>query len=221
MSNTESHRRLAELISPERISSYQSASSGDLDAAFRLYEWNMRASAAVMVTTGMVEVLVRNALDRGLQNWARARGDRSWLDVVPLDKRGAADIERARARATREGRDAEVHGKVVAELTFGFWRYLVASRYLTSLWIPALSYAFPGGHKDIGHRRREVEVDLKRLTLVRNRAAHHEPIFRRNLQVDRDAAIRVAVWIDPVAGDWIGEISELSAIYSDRPHSGG
>lgn len=39
----------------------------DVEAAFALYEWNMTASAAVMHTTGMVEVVVRNATDRALQ----------------------------------------------------------------------------------------------------------------------------------------------------------
>jgi hypothetical protein len=97
-------------------------------------KWNMRASAAVMVTTGMVEVIIRNSLDRTLVGWAGGRGDRSWLESVPLDSRGKTDIVKARARASRDDRDLVVHGKVVAELRFGFWRYLVASRYHASLW---------------------------------------------------------------------------------------
>lgn len=48
-------------------------------------------------------------------------------------------------RATRRGREVEVHGTVIAELSFGFWRYLVASRYLTALWIPGARAAIPHG----------------------------------------------------------------------------
>lgn len=59
---------------------------------------------------------------------------------MPLDQRGRRDVVEARGRAVRL-QPSEVHGKVVAELSLGFWRYLAASRYLTSLWVPALHNA--------------------------------------------------------------------------------
>lgn len=59
---------LSQLLTAERLGSYLHWSGGDLQAAFALYEWNMSASAAVMHTTGMVEVVVRNAMDRALQD---------------------------------------------------------------------------------------------------------------------------------------------------------
>ncbi len=62
-----------------------------------------------------------------------------------------------------------MRGKVVAELSFGFWRYLVASRYLTALWIPGGHLAFPNGPPDLRVRRREVETRLHNLMIVRNR----------------------------------------------------
>ena len=46
-------------------------------------------------------------------------------------------------RATRNGR-LEMPGRVVAQLTLGFWRYLLASRYGRTLWLPCLRQAFPG-----------------------------------------------------------------------------
>ena len=210
-------RRLIELLSAERLTSYMHATGDDVEAAFALYEWNMRAGASVTMTTGMVEVIVRNALDRSLREWATERGSESWLDLAPLDQRGAEDIVKARTRATRNGRDPEVHGKVVAELTFGFWRYLVASRYLTALWIPALTSAFAYGAEDVGLRRRQVESDIKRLMLVRNRAAHHEPIFRRDLTQDHAAALQIASWIDPVAARWIDHESDLRGVHAVKP----
>ena len=32
---------------------------------------------------------------------------------------------------------------MIAELSLGFWRYLVESRYFTALWVPATHAAFP------------------------------------------------------------------------------
>lgn len=180
---------LSRLLTAERLGSYLRWSDGNIEAAFALYEWNMAASAAVMHTTGMVEVVVRNAMDQALVGLAQRRGWSSWFDQAPLDQRGRADIRKARERATRFGSQPEVHGKVVAELTLGFWRYLAASRYLTALWTPALYEAFSVGPADKLQRQRQVDRHLKNLLLVRNRAAHHEPIHRRDLLRDLVAAV--------------------------------
>jgi hypothetical protein len=94
------HSTLLPLVTVERLGSYLEAAQGDVGGAFALYEWNMRAAASVMELTSMVEVLVRNALDRELRAWAFGRDPRrSWLDTAPLDARGREDIRKARARA--------------------------------------------------------------------------------------------------------------------------
>ena len=126
---TQERRALTELITRARLSSYE-RSMGSSSGALRLYEWNMRTAASVMELTGMVEVVCRNALDRELGAWSARRisAGSSWFDSVPLDAQGKADLAKARARAARGCRGEEGHGRVVAELTFGFWRYLVESR---------------------------------------------------------------------------------------------
>lgn len=151
---------IRDLLTTDRLRSYLASCDQDLSRALELYEWNLTASAAVMQTAAMVEVIVRNALDAQLVAWASGRGPRSWLDAIPLDSRGRADIDKARDRATNYGRAELTHGKVVAELSFGFWRYLTAQRYHASLWVPALHGAFPGGDFDLRNRRREVERHL-------------------------------------------------------------
>jgi hypothetical protein len=208
---------LRDLLTAERLGSYLRWSGGDTGAAFALYEWNMTASAAIMHTTGMVEVVVRNAMDRALEDLATRRSWSSWFDRAPLDQRGRADIRKARERATRFGSRPEVHGKVVAELTLGFWRYLAATRYLTTLWTPALYSAFPAGPSDKLQQQRQVDRHLKDLLLVRNRAAHHEPIHRRDLARDLAAAVQVTSWVDPTAGDWVADLSTLSETISRKP----
>jgi hypothetical protein len=53
-------RAIVGLLTSERLSSYLRASHGDSEQALRLYEWNMAAAAAVLHTTGMIEVVVRS-----------------------------------------------------------------------------------------------------------------------------------------------------------------
>lgn len=211
------YQALSDLLTAERLGSFLRWSGGNVEAAFALYEWNMTASAAVMHTTGMVEVVVRNSMDRALQDMAQVRGWSSWFDRAPLDQRGRADIRKARERATRFGSQPEVHGKVVAELTLGFWRYLAASRYLTALWTPTLFGAFGSGPADKLQRQRQVDRHLKNLLLVRNRAAHHEPIHRRDLVRDLGAAVEVTSWVDPSAGAWVADLSTIAEVVALKP----
>lgn len=211
------YEKLQELLTAERLGSYYTASSGDVLGAFALYEWNMGASASVMHTVGMVEVLVRNALDKSLTAWCEVRHPGlDWLDLNVLDARGRTDVAEARRRASqRDG--IPTHGKVISELSFGFWRYLVASRYLTGLWIPAAQHAFPHGPSDLGQRRVRVEASLKSLHLVRNRAAHHEPIHRRDLIKDLRTGAEIAGWINPTAQEWVVARSTIEATMAKRP----
>ncbi|MGB3697318.1 MAG: hypothetical protein WBA05_07785 [Gordonia sp. (in: high G+C Gram-positive bacteria)] len=208
---------MSRLLTRERLRSYLSATGGDLSAALRLYDWNIRASASVMATVAMVEVVVRNAIDVQLLAWARRRGEDSWFEILPVETRGAADLDRALIAVERRGVCAGFHDQVVAELTLGFWRYLVAQRYLTSLWVPALNKAFPLGYRDLRERRRGVEAHLSRLTYVRNRAAHHEPIHRRDLRTDLRSAVELATWVNADAGEWVATRSPLESVLMRRP----
>lgn len=76
---------LQDLITTERLGSYLKWAGGDLNRAFELYEWNMEASAAALSVAAMVEVIVRNALDRELTAWASARQLGDALAVLGRD----------------------------------------------------------------------------------------------------------------------------------------
>lgn len=207
--------RLVELITPNRLSSYLRV-MGSRDGALRLYDWNIEACAAVLATTAVVEVVIRNAIDSALQQWAHNHGKADWLTELPLDERGRTDvaraIERARARSGMNWR-----GQVIAELNFGFWRYLVTSRYLTSLWIPALQHAFPAGIPDPLARQKQLDQQLQQLVFVRNRAAHHEPLHERNLLADLQAAEVSAGAVDSVAAEWLLLRSAIPGIVAAKP----
>ena len=209
------YERLRDLLSAERLGSYLSASDGDLEEAFALYEWNIEASAAALSLSAMVEVVVRNSLDAQMRNWAASRQNSDWLRTAPLDGRGRADIMKAKDRAARGGRQV-THGHVVAELNLGFWRYLVSRRYYASLWVPNLRHAFPRTDAPADQHRRRIESDLEQLLYLRNRAAHHEPIHRRDLMADLERAIALLACIDPEAARWCRQRERLSDVVSSR-----
>lgn len=207
---------LARLISPDRLRPYGRATASP-DDAVNLYEWNMAISAAMFETVGAVEVILRNAFDRELRRRDVDRGGTgSWYTAGWLDEKGARDVATARDRATKHGHAHELSGKVVAELSFGFWRFLVAKRYQTTAW-PALQKAFPLHPQGPGAPRVEVDDRVQRIHVLRNRIAHHEPIFLRNLQRDHDDLLALVGWMSVDAHSWVAGRSRVPAVLVLRP----
>lgn len=192
-------RVLEHRLAVERLAPYRAACGGDLARAVAMYEWNAEVSAALGTTLGHLEVLLRNAMHDALAAWTTARfGEPRWyIDPAHvLTAESHVDIAKARRRATHGGRQ-ETPGRVVAELTFGFWRFLLARRYDRGLWHPCLHRAFAR------QQRRAVYDAVEQLHAARNRMAHHEPMFNRPVSELRTTALRVAGWICPISRDWI------------------
>lgn len=186
--------------------------------------------------TWLMEVALRNAYDAaivhstsaGLPHWTREPA-RLFPPVWRTAQNGARiDANRTPReqieRAVREAGPSAPPGKVVAELTFGFWRYLSTTAHHHPLWIPYLHRAFVPGTG-----RRAVDRPVGRLHKLRNRVAHHEPLLRRNqatgvlslttghlVNRHRDL-LDVAELIAPRLRDYIVEVSLTGAALEQRP----
>ncbi len=219
MSNFD-HRVIVERLTPDRLGSYLEATDGDLEAAIGLYDWNIEAGVALYGDISRLEVVFRNAVDSALVAYGQARGwPQPWYGRQQLFTIRTWDkIEVACHRASQHG-GPDVHGQVIAELSFGIWRFLCTPHYLTSLWVPALVGAFPG-HPDAGKPRRvraDVEARMKRLHFLRNRIAHHEPIHERDLALDHRELLEVVGWICADSRAWIESASRTPTVLSSRP----
>ncbi|MDP1719828.1 MAG: hypothetical protein Q8L08_02325 [Candidatus Nanopelagicaceae bacterium] len=204
--------KVEQRLSPDRLSSYMDVTGGKLPQALDLYKWNIALSGALFEAIAVVEVVVRNEIDSNLRTWAQSRGA-DWMDIAPLDEKGRADIAKARSRNTKN----PSHGKVLAELNFGFWRFLVANRYLHTIWIPAMNSAFPnlGGHP--GERRKVIERSIERLWFLRNRIGHHEPIHTRNVNRDIAAMTSLLDWICLDTSSWATAQRRVQEVLLRRP----
>ena len=228
---------LERLVSVERFASFRRATS-DLEAAVALYTWNARVTGAFAELLHHVEVLIRNAMHSQLtvlHSQAHGRpANKAWFDEPSWAKHHwfhhHAQIQIAKA-AKRAGHTPNNPrpGKVIAALSFGFWRYLASARYEQSFWVPALDNAFaaPGPrHKD---RRQAVEQRLVFLHILRNRISHCEPIIHpiQHTSPRRPAktldelyadAIQLVSFISPVAAQWLEhEPRHLTRLLQARP----
>ncbi|GAA4111325.1 Abi family protein [Nocardioides fonticola] len=172
-----------------------------------LYDWNTSLSAAFFESIHYLEVGLRNALDLA----AFAHIGRAWL--MPTQEVLTARSQRVVATALAHASGPEVpHGKIVAELPFGFWWSLLADEYNRRLWQPALRHAF-----DRPVRRRTLHSELDEVRRLRNRIAHHEPIHRRPLANDLARVLTLAERVSPHLGDHISQTTRVSDVLGQRP----
>jgi hypothetical protein len=59
--------------------------------------------------------------------------------------------------------------------------------------------------------------DVEQVRRFRNRIAHHEPIFSRNLAEDRDMIARLVRWRRPGAAAWLAGVEQVTRLLASRP----
>lgn len=136
----------------------------------------------------------------------------TWLDdpqILNADSR-----KRVGETIARIGKDGKTptRGRVVAGLSFGFWRALFDRKY-QQLWIAYLHRAFPHGSGE----RSEVAGLMSRLVPFRNRLAHHETIIRRPISNHYDEMLRLAELIDPDVRAWIESVTRVPELLKKHP----
>jgi hypothetical protein len=187
---------LATLTQP-RMRRYLTASKGKQAFAFKLYAINAQVAAALLFDLHFVEITLRNKIDACLTasygpNWANhapflallSQPDRQFLQKQTAKYSGA---------------------NLICNLSFGFWISLFDRRYTHTLWVPHLRKIFTA-HK--APNRATFCAQLELLRQLRNRIAHHEPIFHLALNQSRLIALRVVQALCPATALWMQSTSQ-------------
>ena len=203
-------------LSTVRLSSYMSVTGADLSNALELYVWNGRAASAFLALLGDVEVIIRNAWHEQLTLLSTTMNQTEfWCEnqFGLLRENSILHIEAARQRLLQRGRTPAMN-QMVAELNFGFWRFLVAKQYRTTLWPLAGKYAFPNIDPS---QIQELSTVMGRLHDLRNRIAHHEPIHMRNLDRDFADCLWVIGGVCLTTRQWVESNSGVAGVLQERP----
>ncbi|MBF6620052.1 MAG: hypothetical protein ITG02_07460 [Patulibacter sp.] len=102
----------------------------------------------------------------------------------------------------------------MAELTLGFWRFLLTNSYRGTLWPGGLERAFIHGPSQ---DRERIDRAVLRVYLLRNRIAHHEPLFTRDLAVDHRTIVEITGWICSQTATWVESESTVRAVLERQP----
>jgi Abi-like protein len=200
-------------FSTYRMAPYSEAAGGSPELAIRLYQWNVELSAAYMEVMNHAEVLLRNRIHEVMTQaypddrlpWFKQHG-------IFIGSKGPLLIAEAEHRVAQDGNEPTI-GRIVASVTFGFWSALFGRAYST-LWAQTLHRCFtPHGPKK---RERVIEL-TERIKALRNRIAHHERLIHRDLLSQHDDLLKIAMWIDPAARNWIADNSRVRDLINRRP----
>lgn len=111
------------------------------------------------------------------------------------------------AAARRSAGRTAPTGKVIAELMFGFWRYLTIAGRANTLWMPYLRHGFVSGTS-----RPAIDDPMGRLHRLRNRVAHHEPLLTQNLAARRGDVLTLLGHISPDLRTYVDDRSSWARI---------
>lgn len=202
------------------MATYEAAAgvSGDEDlSALNLYAWNAKVSGALLAPLHLCEVVVRNAVAEAFEamygpRWPWSPGlERS----LPDPTRGYSprrDLQSAR-------RSVHTTGKVIPELKFAFWQNVFTQRHDLRLWNPHLMRVMPhlNASKSIPELRTDIYNELECIRKLRNRIAHHEPIFTRNLEEDFGKIVALIEARCKATAGWMIDNQQATDLIKQKP----
>jgi len=200
---------------------YEEAVGNDSQLVVDLYKWNIQIAGAFLEDLGVVEVLLRNALDRELrQEYQRTEDSQPWYEQNGiLFGQHHPLVDEAIDQARRyHGVVQPEQDEVVAELSFGFWKTLLGQGYQSRLW-PVLKRAFPNTGPSNPPKRYDVEGRVADLHDLRNDIAHHKPIFHWNFDRSFQNLKTVTGLICPEIQIWLVGRSRVPDVLDLNPLS--
>lgn len=209
-------------LSHPRLSTFEAVTTAYpvVSGAVELYAWNAQVSGALLTPLHICEVVIRNAVSDAL---TRVYGHQwPWLAgfVNSLPNSGKWKMRDYLCAVTRRYPAATTStGKLIAELSPNFWEKMFTGRFDAMVWNPHLFTVFPYLNSSLGvqHERAVIFGKLNKIRALRNRVAHHEYIFSRNIFSDfQDMQDLIACRCDETA-KWVYRNQQVVSLLSQRP----
>lgn len=165
---------LEKILSRERLTPYLTKHKGDYLKALNHYKANIRISESFYSSISVLEVGLRNNIDKQLKRKYSAFNWYDQPDFIRVVSGFQTDrIRKAKERVLQENKEI-TPGRIIAELTFGFRASFFDAKFERILW-KDLRLVFPKCPKSI-RQRRTVCSKLNSIRKLRNRIFHHEAI---------------------------------------------
>ncbi|MTJ02674.1 hypothetical protein [Idiomarina piscisalsi] len=221
------------LVSSNRYATYMKAIENALGEPCRalsleLYEWNAELSGKMLFPFHIYEVTLRNCIaealrDRYSDNWP---DNAAFVNSLKPILRGKFIRARDNYYAPIEGSE----GKLLAELQLSIYESMLTSSQAPRLWIHKKAFEkifpiapatpVPENTTYEEHIRKlviELQIGCKTIRKLRNRVAHHEPIFNKNdIYEVIPGVVKLLNWRNPTACSWFKK-NELVSKVLEKP----
>ncbi len=206
------------LLSAPRFQTYLAESGSDTSKALSLYHWNAQISAAFLIPLHVFEVAIRNAVSAAAERAYGANWPWHTSFVTSLPSPAAPNFN-PRLALTKTSARHPTTGKVIADMNFAFWVSMFTARHEGRLWTPSLRSEFPMLPTTVSVKmgRAEIHRIADQVRELRNRIAHHEPIFRRDLTADYAAMELVTSYRCSLTAAWLRRSHTVASLLLMRP----
>ena len=138
-----------------------------------------------------------------------------WVNLLLRKKTKNNEIlDEEKVRTKQDNR-----GKIIAETTFGFWSNLLTQKgYTKKIWRSDIYTPFP--HLKEGEGLVEVRKLVRDIGHLRNRIAHHEPIFNMKIQNLHENMIQLTRSQCQITAEWMQLHSRVIDILETDPRKG-
>lgn len=208
--NSDFFNKIQPALAAERLDAYRQ-DQAEPQVALARYLWNMALCESLYSPLQMVEIALRNALQRSLESHFSSP---HWYDVPAcwhlLTTTQQTQIDEAKQTLARQNK-SPAPGRIVAELTFGFWTAFFNKRSSQNRDIIQMTarvfHSAPKAQRDF----RSLNRRLTLLRELRNRVFHHERLIHwTDLDTRHAAMLETIGWMS-------AELQELAAVLDRFP----
>lgn len=200
-----------QLVSTARLFPYRNVTGDDKRKAKNLYRLNIQLSSELFTIIAYFEVALRNAIHN---HYSYHFNNTDWIrdSVLPKGMFDVPKLQQQKKKYSKHPTQSETitdvinalrklgtdysSDKIVAELNFGYWRYLFADTQY-DCGGKSLLKIFTNKPKStplLRYDHNYIFASLGRINNMRNRVAHHEPIifsYQNKIKVKSTASVRV------------------------------
>jgi hypothetical protein len=173
-------KNLNECFSESRLLPYTHPNSTPNEIAKR-YNDNIKICEAMIPILHYLEVCLRNRIDAALknhyaENWFINHHLISEVDLIK--------IEKLSIKFKRDYKRPPSHDDLISQMTFGFWCSFFHKKYDPIIWHKKETFKIIFPNLERKNRNRIfIESKILKVKSMRNRIAHHEPIWNGKISI--------------------------------------
>lgn len=206
---------LEESISKDRLEHYSKIfCENEKKTIIQKYLLNVELSKALYFPLQTLETTLRNNIHRILSKklnnefWFE---DSNFMNPRTIDKKDVL-----KARNNIHNSKVKTSGRIISELSFGFWSYLFGKYYEQKIWNKYIKLIFPNIPKNM-LKRKNISERINTIKNLRNKVFHFDTIINiKNLPELYNQILEVIYWLNEDVYNLTITFDEFDYIYKNE-----